>query len=154
MVARLKGLGLQITLLGLLFFSVSASASKDVYTGWFSNTAVSGYDSVAYFTESKAVKGSAKFKFKYKGAEWHFISEKHLKMFQQSPEKYSPQYGGYCAWAVAARKQRAPGDPNYWKIVDDRLYLNYDAEIQKKWLQDITGFIKKANENWPEMTAR
>lgn len=141
-----------LTTILLVLFSASAFAAKNIYTGWFSNKAVSGYDTVAYFTEGKAVKGSAKFKFKYKGVEWYFSSGKHLDLFKKNPEKYRPQYGGYCAWAVAAKAQRAPGDPNYWKIVDDKLYLNYDADIQNKWQKDIPGFIKSGERNWIKMT--
>lgn len=137
----------------MLLFSCNAIADKNIYTGWFSNKAVSGYDTVAYFTEAKAVKGNARFKYKYMGVEWYFSSEKHLKIFKKSPDKYRPQYGGYCAWAVAEKKQRAPGDPNYWKIVDNKLYLNYDADIQGKWLKDIPGFIRLGDANWPTMMA-
>ncbi len=135
----------------LIFFNTQALAAKDIYTGWFSNKAVSGYDAVAYFTQGKAIKGNAKFVFKFKEVEWYFSSQEHLDLFKKSPEKYMPQYGGYCAWAVGEKKKRAPGDPNYWKIVNGKLYLNYDASIQKKWLEDIPGFIKKADKNWPEM---
>lgn len=135
----------------LLLLGSSARAGNDIYTGWFSNKAVSGYDTVAYFTESKAVKGNAKFKFKYLDAEWYFNSAENLERFKNNPDKYRPQYGGFCAWAVAAKKQRAPGDPNYWKIVDGKLYLNYDNSVQKQWLEDISGFIRKADENWPKM---
>jgi YHS domain-containing protein len=143
----------RIILVALLVFCTNAYAAKNIYTGWFSNKAVSGYDSVAYFTEGKAVKGNARFKFKYMDVEWYFSSSKHLELFKKNPEKYRPQYGGYCAWAVAEREQRAPGDPNYWKIVDGKLYLNYDSDIQDKWLKDIPGFIKTGNENWPKMMA-
>ena len=140
-----------ISVIMLLFFGSAAWAGNDIYTGWFSNKAVSGYDTVAYFTESKAVKGNAKFKFKYLDAEWYFNSAENLELFKNNPDKYRPQYGGFCAWAVAVKKQRAPGDPNYWKIVDGKLYLNYDNSVQKQWLEDIPGFIRKADENWPKM---
>lgn len=137
----------------MLLISSNAYAAKNLYTGWFSNKAVSGYDTVAYFTEGKAVKGNARFKYKYLGVEWYFSSEKHLQMFRKAPDQYRPQYGGYCAWAIAEKKQRAPGDPNYWKIVDNKLYLNYDADIQGKWLKDIPGFISLGDTNWPKMMA-
>lgn len=140
-----------VTTLMLFFFCSTAVAGNNTYTGWFSNTAVSGYDAVAYFTQSKAVKGNPKFKYKYMDVEWYFDSAEHLELFKKKPDKYRPQYGGYCAWAVAAKKQRAPGDPNYWKVVDDKLYLNYDSEVQKKWRADIPGFIRKGDENWPKM---
>ena len=143
-----------ISALLFLFVASNASAGPDVYTGWFSSKAVSGYDAVAYFTKSKAVKGSSKFKYKYKNAEWYFESAENLELFKKNPEKYSPQYGGFCAWAVGAKKQRAPGDPTIWKIVDGKLYLNYDNSIQEKWEKDIPGFIQKADKNWPEMLSQ
>ena len=143
--------GLKIAALMLMVVSFNASAAKNIYTGWFSNKAVSGYDTVAYFTERKAVKGSPRFKYEYEGVEWYFSKSENLALFKKEPEKYMPQYGGFCAWAIAARKQRAPGDPNYWKIVDGKLYLNYDNSVQKQWLEDIPGFIKQAGNNWPEM---
>ncbi|MBO9483591.1 YHS domain-containing protein [Salinisphaera sp. G21_0] len=142
---------LRIASVLLMALSVNTFADKHIYTGWFSSKAINGYDAVAYFTEGKPIKGSAKYKFEHLGVEWYFSSEKHLSLFKTHPEQYMPQYGGYCAWAVAATKQRAPGDPKYWKIVDDKLYLNYDNSVQEKWLVDIPGFIKAADKNWPEM---
>ena len=143
--------GLRIAILLLATIGAGAQANNNIYTGWFSNKAVSGYDTVAYFTEKKAVKGLPQFKYEYEGVEWYFSKPEHLNLFKKDPEKYMPQYGGFCAWAVAEKKQRAPGDPNYWKLVDGKLYLNYDNDIQQKWLKDIPGFIKKADKNWPEM---
>ncbi|MGI9274618.1 MAG: YHS domain-containing (seleno)protein [Endozoicomonas sp.] len=143
-----------IMTLALLVFSSTGFAAKNIYTGWFSNKAVSGYDTVAFFTQGKAVKGSSKHKLKLEGVEWYFSSEKHLELFKKNPEKYQPQYGGFCAWAVSEKKQRAPGDPNYWKIVDGKLYLNYDADIQQTWLKDVPGFIRKGDESWPEMLSK
>ncbi|USE36318.1 YHS domain-containing (seleno)protein [Endozoicomonas sp. SCSIO W0465] len=135
----------------LMAFSTNATADKHIYTGWLSSKAVSGYDTVGYFTEGKPVKGSARYKIEHLGVEWYFSSEKHANLFKQQPELYMPQYGGYCAWAIAAKKQRAPGNPKHWKIVDNKLYLNYDSSIQDKWLMDIPGFINAADKNWPEM---
>jgi hypothetical protein len=129
---------------------VAAVQAKDapIYTGTFSSLAVGGHDPVAYFTEGRPVKGDKQFTFKYLGAEWRFTSAAHRDAFAAAPEKYAPQYGGYCAWAVS-QNYTASGDPQYWKIVDGKLYLNYDADIQKKWEQDIPGFITKADRNWP-----
>lgn len=135
---------LSAMLLGL----ASANAAGPVYTGLFSNTAVGGYDAVAYFTEGKPVKGSKDFTTEYKDAEWRFASAENLDAFIASPEAYAPQYGGYCAWAVS-QDYTAKGDPEYWKIVDGKLYLNYNADVQQKWEADIPGFITKANANWP-----
>jgi hypothetical protein len=81
-------------------------------------------------------------------AKWYFASAANRDLFKVDPEKYAPQYGGYCAYAVP-QGQTADIDPNAWKIVDGKLYLNYDPEIQKKWLQDIPGYTRKADVNWP-----
>jgi hypothetical protein len=134
---------------------VASAHAKDapVYTGTFSNLAVGGYDAVAYFTEGKPVKGDRKFTLNHAGAEWHFASAANRDRFAASPDRYAPQYGGYCAWAVS-QGYTASGDPQQWKIVDDKLYLNYDAEVQKKWLKDIPGFIAKANQNWPAVLGK
>lgn len=139
-----------------LFFSLwmtSAMAGDAIYTGFFSNKAVSGYDAVAYFTKGKPVKGKKQFTYTYKGANWLFSSQEHLDLFKQSPDKYAPQYGGFCAWAVGAKNARASADPEKWKIVDGKLYLNYDDGVQKKWLKDIPGFIAKGDTNWPTLLA-
>lgn len=126
-------------------------AGDAIYTGFFNNNAVGGYDTVSYFSEGKPVKGSKKFKTEYKKATWLFSSAENLEKFKASPEKYAPQYGGFCAWAVAAKNDRASGDPLRWNIVDNKLYLNYDKDIQGKWKKDIPGFIETANNNWPEL---
>ena len=132
-------------------FSLSSFAGDEIYTGFFNDNAVKGYDTVAFFTEGKPVKGSKKIKAEYKGVNWLFSSEENKKLFEENPEKYAPQYGGHCAWAVGENSARAPGDPKYWRIVDDKLYLNYNKSVQKKWLADIPGFIEKADANWPKL---
>ena len=121
-----------------------------VYTGTFSSTAVSGYDPVAYFTENKPVKGNPKISTEYKGVKWYFSTTENRDKFVAAPSQYEPQYGGYCAWAVS-QGSTASGDPAYWKIVNNKLYLNYDADVQKKWEPNIPDFIQKANSNWPKV---
>lgn len=136
--------------------SVAAAAEEDpIYTGLFNNRAVSGYDTVAYFTEGKPVKGDKKFSTEYMGAKWRFSSQENLDLFLADPAKYAPQYGGYCAWAMAGgekgeRPYGASGDPKQWEIVDGKLYLNYDASVKEDWLKDIPGFISKANTFYPQ----
>ncbi len=134
------------------FAAVSpAMAQKpEIYTGVFSKQAVGGYDPVAYFTQGKPVKGDRAFSTTYKGTVWQFSSAQNRDAFIATPEAYAPQYGGYCAWALAENKL-AKGDPNFWNIVDGKLYLNYNASIQKKWLADVPGFIEKADQNWPSV---
>ena len=128
----------------------AAAKSPPVYTGWLSSTAVGGHDPVAYFTDGKPVAGSASITHQWNGVTWRFASEKNRELFKASPEKYAPQYGGYCAWAVS-QGYTAKGDPNHWKIVDGKLYLNYDAKVQRNWEQDVPGHITSANRNWPKV---
>lgn len=126
------------------------AAETPVYTGFLSSLAVNGHDPVAYFTEGKPVEGSSAFESTYKGATWRFASAANRAAFDADPAKYAPQYGGYCAWAVS-QGYTAKGDPAHWRIVDGRLYLNYNAEVQQNWAQDIPGHIKAADGNWPKV---
>ena len=128
--------------------AMSVYAVEPVSTGWYGNTAVQGYDVVAYFDQGKPIKGQDQYSTEWKGAEWYFASAGHLEAFSADPERYAPQYGGYCAWAVA-HNSTAVGDPHQWSIVDDRLYLNYNAEFHQKWARRKAELIEKGNENWP-----
>ena len=134
-----------------LAFAAPAQADKSlVYTGTFSNTAVEGHDPVAYFTEGRPVKGSRDFSTEYQGAEFRFASQENLDIFLADPEKYAPQFGGYCAWAVS-EGYTAKGDADHWAIVDGKLYLNYNKNVQNLWEQDRAMHIDRANVNWPEV---
>lgn len=141
---------IKLLFISTLLFSFNSLAKSPIYTGYFSSDAVSGYDTVAYFTESKAVKGLSKFKYKYKGENWYFSNEKHLALFKAEPEKYAPQYGGYCAYAVA-KNSTASSDPEQWSIENGKLYLNYNADIKQTWLQDKAAYIEKADQHWPNV---
>lgn len=135
--------------LSMLFAAPSANAAKEIYTSTFSKKALSGYDTVAYFTQGKPVKGSESFKTEYKGAEWQFSSQANLDAFKANPEKYAPQYGGYCAYAVGKYNDLVSADPEAWKIVNGKLYLNYDKDIQAEWVANQSEYITKGNANWP-----
>ncbi len=137
-------------------FAVPGAAfakTAPVYTSVFGNVAVSGYDSVAYFAQGKPVKGDARFKTTYNGAEFRFANAANLAAFRANPAAYAPQYGGYCAWAVS-QGYTASGDPQVWKIVNNKLYLNYNAEIGQKWAQNTAGFITAGDGNWPRLLAK
>lgn len=137
----------------ILLFSaaVPASAGEDpIYTGWLNNRAVSGYDTVAYFTEGKPVKGNSKYTATYKGAEWRFSSTENLALFQENPEKYAPQYGGYCAWGLA-NGHAVSSDPEAWSVVGDKLYLNYNKGVKERWLEDTAWAVEEANKQFPEL---
>lgn len=115
--------------------------------------AIAGADPVAYFTDGAYVPGSNEFTHEWSGAIWYFANAEHRDMFTSNPEQYAPQYGGFCAWAVS-QGNTAPIDPEAWKIVDGKLYLNYDEKIQTKWAKDIPGNIAKADANWPEVAEK
>ncbi len=116
----------------------------------FGDLALKGYDPVAYFTEGKAVEGRKEFTHDYANAKWRFTSATNRDRFATDPEKYVPQYGGYCAWGISQEKFY-DGDPQVWKIVDGKLYVNYNKEIEKTWEKDKPGFIAKADGHWPTM---
>ena len=111
---------------------------------------INGYDPVAYFTEGKPVKGNGWNVTEHDGVIYMFANKKNRKKFEADPQMYLPAYGGYCAYGVAVGK-KFEIDPEAWKIESGKLYLNLDAEIQKKWLKDIPGYIQKANANWPDI---
>ncbi|WP_158043658.1 YHS domain-containing (seleno)protein [Skermanella pratensis] len=135
-------------------FSPPALAKEPaIYTGFFSSVAVGGYDPVAYFTQGKPVEGSKEFSTRWMDAEWRFATAANRDLFIAAPEKYAPQYGGYCAWAIAQNKT-ASGDPKLWKVVDGRLFLNYDQDVQERWEKDIPGFIASADRNWPTVLGK
>ena len=136
----------------LLTQAAAPTAAKDnsVYTSTFSNLAVGGYDPVAYFTEGRPVEGRSDHELEWTGATWRFSSAGNLAAFKADPESYAPRYGGYCAWAVS-QGYTASTDPTAWRIVDDKLYLNYSRDIQRRWEQDIPGNIVKADANWPKV---
>jgi hypothetical protein len=144
-----------VAALALAAFGLPTAHAKDapVYTGTFSNLAVGGHDAVAYFTEGKPVKGDKRYTLQHAGAEWRFVSPANRDTFAAAPDRYAPQYGGYCAWAVS-QGYTASGDPQYWKIVDGKLYLNYDASVQAKWEKDIPGFVVRADRNWPSVLGK
>jgi len=113
--------------------------------------AIKGYDSVAYFTDGKALKGSASISFQWHGMTWYFRTAANRDLFAASPKKYAPQYDGYCAWAMT-ESRKAITDPEVWRIVDGKLYLNCSVSAYQKWIKDLPGNIKKADQNWLKLT--
>ncbi len=135
----------------LIFTSNMAFATEDeIYTKLFSSLGAGGYDVVAYFSAAKPVEGSDNFSTAYKDADWNFSSQANLDEFKSNPDKYVPQYGGYCAWAVA-QGELYSGDPLQWTVLNDKLYLNYDAEVQVRWTADSDNLIVKADTQWPNI---
>jgi YHS domain-containing protein len=137
--------------IALLLVSCAATAfagANDPIDKDGKGVAIKGYDVVAYFQQGQPSKGSAAFTHQWMGATWWFTSAENRDRFVASPERYAPQYGGYCAYAVS-QGHTASIDPEAWKIVDGKLYLNYSKGVQKKWSEDVPGYIKKGDANWP-----
>lgn len=126
----------------------ASAASPEIFTGSIKGVAINGYDPVAYFTENKPVAGKADITYSWKGATWRFATAQNRDAFKASPERYAPQYGGYCAYAVA-KGSTAKTEPEAWSIVADKLYLNYSKGVQRTWEKDTPGYIKAADKNWP-----
>lgn len=115
-----------------------------------STPGLGGYDPVAYFTDGKPVRGSGYHVTEFNGVTYAFANAEHLEMFEANPEKYVPAYGGYCAYGVAVGKKFV-ADPEVWKIVGGKLYVNLDRDIQRKWQKDIPGHIETADANWQKI---
>jgi YHS domain-containing protein len=140
--------GVTALLVFVVVLPQAVSAKDPINKTFLGKKAIKGYDPVAYFTDGKPVEGKKEFAHEWMGAKWYFATAANRDLFKTDPEKYAPRYGGYCAYAVAMGKT-ADIDPNAWKIVDGKLYLNYNQEIQAKWLEDVPGYIQKADMNWP-----
>jgi hypothetical protein len=133
--------------------AVSAHAADLVNVSGASNIAVSGYDTVAFFTDNKAVNGDPFITATYQGATYIFASKEHKELFEAAPEKYAPQCGGYCAFGVSVGAL-FPVDINTWQIRDGKLYLNLNKAILKKFNADFDANVAKANKNWPDLVAK
>ena len=125
-----------------------SAAAVDPVNQSVQGVAVEGTDVVAYFQEGAPREGRSEFEHEWNGATWRFASQAHRDAFAADPERFAPQYGGYCAYAVA-KGSTASIDPQAWTIVGDELYLNYSKSIQARWEQDIAGYVAKADVNWP-----
>ena len=145
--------GVKWMLNGLGLLAVLAAGGAAAASGQGPGLAIKGYDAVAYFTLGKATRGSESFTFQWHDMTWHFSSQEHRDLFAAAPEQYAPQYDGYCAWAMT-ESRLAITDPEVWKIVDGKLYLNCSQAAYEKWSRDIPGHIKKADAIWKEKFGR
>ncbi len=132
----------------ILAASAASALAGDFYEK--EGAAIKGYDPIAYFTESKPVKGSPVYQAEYKGSVFHFVSQANRDAFAADPAKYAPQYNGFCAFGTAAG-YKAAIDPAAFTIVGGKLYLNYNRDVRKQWSADIPGFLAKADKNWPDV---
>lgn len=132
--------GTSIVMAAAPFNTLKRGVFSDSDTG----IAINGYDTVAYFTNAKAVPGSDAHTMSWNGAIWKFASKEHLDLFKAQPERYAPQYGGYCAYGVS-KGYLVSIEPEQFTVLNNKLYLNYDAGVQKKWSQDPAGYNKIAD---------
>lgn len=121
------------------------------YNTLFAGLGAKGYDVVAYFTAGKPVPGSDRHTAEYGGVKWQFSSAENLAAFRSDPAKYAPQYGGFCSWGVSVGKLFDVDPVNGWQVVNDKLYLNFNGDINATFSKDPQGFISKADRNWPSL---
>jgi YHS domain-containing protein len=113
---------------------------------------IDGYDAVAYFTDNKPVMGSQQFSENYDGATYWFASAEHAALFKTNPEKYAPQYGAFCGYAVSIGKLR-PVDPTIFQIENGRLILQHTKEAYNLFNEDLKANVVKADSKWPGLVA-
>lgn len=134
-----------------LFSIVQAKAQKsEIFAP--RGKAIKGYDAVAFFKQSKAVKGADSLSYQWKGANWLFATQEDLDAFKATPEKYVPQYGGFCAYGASdGPGHKSPTQTETWTVVNDKLYFNYNPKVKELWVKDQENLIKKADANWIEL---
>jgi YHS domain-containing protein len=149
---RSPALGTLLLVLIALGFALPAAARGVVNASSFTGTAIEGYDPGAYFHEGRPIDGQSAFAHDWMGVTWYFASAENRDLFAADPDRYAPQYGGYCAWAVG-QGYTATIDPEAWRIIEGKLYLNYSKDVQAQWARDIPGNIARGDANWPKIRA-
>ena len=140
--------------LGLTGIATPALAVKQTggeYNTMHAGLGAKGYDVVGYFTAGKAIPGTERYVTEYGGVKWQFSSAENLAIFKSDPAKYAPQFGGFCAWGASVGKLFDVDPVNGWQIVDGKLYLNFNADINATFGTDPQSFISKANRNWTSL---
>lgn len=139
--------------LAISFAACAKTENVKIVNTTTENVAIKGFDTVAYFAESGAVKGDPKFEFVWNGAKWFFANAENLEKFKANPEQFAPQFGGYCSFAVS-KGYTADGDPNAWKVVDGKLYLNYNQKVKEMWEAEQQQRITDGEKNWKEFQTK
>lgn len=141
-----------LALMGVQLGSATVHAqSREIFTAaepqQGTPLAIGGYDPVTYHSLNVALPGNGQFRVSWKGAEWRFSSQQNRDLFVENPEKYAPQYGGWCAFALA-HGAKSPSDPTVFDVVGGRLYLNQDQRTQSLWKRNQASFIQRGDQNW------
>ena len=151
---RNKGIKARASLLIMvIIFSSLLLGFREISTKKRNNIAISGYDTVAYFTEDRAIKGSPVYNVEWKGAEWRFSSQSNMHLFEETPEKYAPAFGGYCSLGISKGKPFAC-DAEAYVIVKGKLYVLKNKRVREMWLKDPEGYIVKAQLFWERLTEK
>ena len=132
-----------------VWFGISRTEGVKKINTTAENLAVKGFDTVAYFTQETAVPGNPQYSYLWNGAKWYFSSAENMEKFKAAPDAYAPQFGGYCSFAVS-KGYTADADPQAWKIVDGKLFLNYNQKVKEMWEAEQETRIKDAEKNWRE----
>jgi YHS domain-containing protein len=138
---------IMIFLFSTFLFTMCEAQKKTAPVFTTNAGAIDGYDPIGYFMQGKPIKGDANITYNWKNATWHFASTANRDLFAKNPEKYAPQYGGWCAYGWA-KGYPAKIDPTAWRVVDDKLYLNYNAAVQTDWDKKQAEYIQQANKNY------
>lgn len=144
---------MRFLIIPLLLIAVRVSHAQ--VPSYFSHDglAIRGYDPVAYFIDQAPVEGKKEFTYQWQGTEWRFKNEANLSAFKANPEKYAPQYGGWCAYGVS-QNHKSPTDPSAFTILNDKLFLNYSPKVKSIWSKDTKGYIEQAEVNWVELKTK
>jgi len=139
-----------IIVISFLLISYATPLAKNTSEAKSYRVAIKGYDTVAYFTENRAIKGITDYSYIWNEANWHFSTPDNRDLFAQNPERYAPQFGGHCANGMSKGKVVA-ADPEQWTIVDGKLYMNYNRNARDAWRINKTTMIEEAEKNWAKM---
>jgi YHS domain-containing protein len=143
-----------LSMLSLKGFTQDAVSFRKQNFNLDKNIAIQGYDPVAYFKESKAVKGKSEISVSYLGVNYHFSSIENKNLFSKDPTAYEPQYGGWCAYAMGKSGEKVEIDPSTFKIINGKLYLFYNKYFNntlKNWNKDEANLKTKADANWQKI---
>ncbi len=139
-----------VTLFAVTIYGQSPTKRQEQFN-LASKTAIQGYDPVAYFKQNKAVKGKKEIAASYEGVTYNFATQANKEAFLKAPASFEPQYGGWCAYAMGAKGEKVEINPEAFKIVDNKLYLFYNAYFNntlKDWNKDESSLKTKADTNW------
>lgn len=148
---KISAVAFAIGLTGAAAPAFAVNQTGGEYNTMYAGLGAKGYDVVSYFTVGKPTPGSDRYTAEYGGVKWQFASADNLAAFKGDPAKYAPQYGGFCSWGVSVGKLFDVDPVNGWKIVDNKLYLNFNGDINTTFAKDADGFIRKANSNWASL---